>query len=96
VNHAEGGITLFDVIDDTAERAQVAHHFEGLSFFDHLLVDGIDVLGASGYFRLNTFARQNVLQVIHDLADHAFAVLPALGQVFCDLAVLVRVQIAES
>ena len=44
VNHAQGGVTGWDVRDNEADRAHVTDEVERLAFLGHLFVDGVNML----------------------------------------------------
>ena len=47
VDDAQGGVTGSHIRDDQPDAAHIPHQVEGFTFFDHFLINGIDMLGSS-------------------------------------------------
>src|SRR5574340_1352481 len=95
VDDTQGCITFFYVRHDAADGPQVAYHFERLAFFDHFPVNRVDMFWAAEYFCLNPVVCQNLMQMVDDLGDHFLTILPALCQIFSDLAIFIGIEVTE-
>ncbi len=95
VDEPESRIARADVGDDQTNGPHVAHELERLALFLHLLVDGIDVLGAPANLQLDIVLLKQHLQALNNGFYLCFAIRAALCQLPGDFLIFGRVDVTE-
>lgn len=95
VHDTQRGVAVANFRHQHTHCTHVVDLAEFQAFALHLAPDRIDMLRPAADVGIDARGQQLVLQLVHHVADEAFAVQPAFVQQFGDLLVLVGFEVAE-
>ena len=95
VHHAERAVAVLDGVHQHADRDDVVDLAEFLLAAQHLLVDAVRVLGASGDLRAHAEWREFASEDLGDVAHERVALLAAARQPCLDQMVVVGIELHE-
>jgi hypothetical protein len=95
MDRAQRAVDVLHRVDDHAKCDQVVDLVEVLALLRHLLIDAVQVLGASGYPRLDPDRLELLAELGDDRGQVVLAGLAALGHHARDLMELVRLEVVE-
>src|SRR5688500_1336014 len=94
VDYSQGGIAGWNIRNDEPDSPYIPNQIERFPFFHHLLVNKIDVFGSSGDLCFDSIILKEFDQVFLDDLDLDLTVWAGLLQLFWDLFIFFRVNIA--